>query len=142
MIGTALLLLMFGIMDLGRAYFTFLALKDAAAEGAYFGSVYPYCMTSNANCADPNNVIYRVRNNAPTGGLVDWTQAAISSTVSSAVLGGTVEVTVSYDHRLVTPFIGAIAGTQDLTLTAKSVAVVVDCEPFDDDATCMAGVVP
>src|SRR5687767_2236017 len=66
-----LIILLVGVMDLGRAYFTYLALKDAAAEGAYYGQGHPAWIDSG-DSADPNNIEYRVRNSAPQGGLVNW----------------------------------------------------------------------
>src|SRR2546425_13297602 len=64
--------LLMGVLDLGRAYFTYLALKDAAQEGAYFGSAFPQCVAAAGACDDPNNIPFRVRHSAPSGGLVDW----------------------------------------------------------------------
>jgi Flp pilus assembly protein TadG len=132
--GTALIIILFGVIDLGRAYFTYLALKDAAAEGSYFGSVYPECLETSSpvavgSCADPNNITYRIRNNAPAGGLVNWDSAAITVNVTTPEPGEEIEVLVSYQHQLITPFVGTLAGAQSLTLTARAVAVIVDCEP-------------
>src|SRR3990172_4698508 len=53
--------LLLGILDIGRAYFTFLALQDAAGEGASYAAQYPTYVTSSSS-ADPNNVTYRVKN--------------------------------------------------------------------------------
>src|SRR6185295_11358721 len=39
--------LLISLLDLGRAYFTYLALKDAASEGAYYGSAFPQCSVNN-----------------------------------------------------------------------------------------------
>ena len=36
-----LLLLLMGVVDLGRAYFAFMSMRDAAQEGAAYGSIYP-----------------------------------------------------------------------------------------------------
>ena len=132
-----LLMLVQGVLDLGRAYFTFLALKDAAADGAYFGAAYPRCIdgaggdardNSLGGCVNPNNIDYRVRKSAPSGGLVDWTNATVTTTYADPTNyapGSLVTVTVRSQYRLLTPLIGAIAGTQDLPLYAQSVSVIV-----------------
>ena len=138
-----LTILLMGVLDLGRAYFSYLALKDAAQEGAYFGSAFPQCVDNNGinndspACADPNNVLYRVRHSTPVGGLVDMNDPAAVISVSlpcgsasPCVLGSgqtsqTVTVTVSYPYTMLTPFVGAIAQGQRLTLTAQSEAVIV-----------------
>ena len=135
--GVVLIMLLQGVLDLGRAYFTYLALKDAAADGAYFGAAFPRCLdgaggdsrdNSLAGCVNPNNIDYRTRKSAPSGGLVDWTTAAVTTTYSDPtnyVPGSLVTVTVSSNYRLLTPLVGAIAGTQDLPLYAQSVGVIV-----------------
>jgi len=115
-----LLVLLAGVMDLGRAYFTYLALKDAAAEGAYYGQGHP-AWQHNTDNPDPDNIDYRVKNSAPQGGLVDWGGATITVTVPNATPGQTLTVTVTYPYQLITPFIGG----QTLTLKAQSVAVIV-----------------
>jgi Flp pilus assembly protein TadG len=126
LMGVALTVILVGLVDLGRVYFTYLALKDAAAEGAYFGAANPACLTGeDPDCAAPNNVDYRIRNSAPQGGLVDWSAASIQTAVATPVPGETITVTVSYDHELITPFIGAIVGGQTVELSARSVAVII-----------------
>lgn len=137
--------LLMGVLDVGRAYFTYLALKDAAQEGAYFGSAFPQCVNTNGinndspDCADPNSIPYRVRHSAPHGGLIDWaganSQIAIDLPCGAASpcamqAGQVLTVTVRYQYQVLTPFIGSIINGQVLTLTARSTAVIVrvpDC---------------
>ena len=135
---TFLGVLLAGLVDLGRVYFTYLALKDAAGEGAYFGAAYPTC-TDNAvrsnpayqGCGNPNNIAYRVINSNPQGGMVNWSTATVTTTLPSTIEPGKVlTVSVSADYQLITPFVGAIVGRQSIKLGARSVAVIVrvpDC---------------
>ena len=132
-----LVILMMGVLDLGRAYFTYLALKDAAQEGAYFGSAFPQCVASAGACADPNNIPFRVRHSA-NGGLVDWAGpgAHITITLPPVVQAGeSLTVTISYQYQMLTPLVGTIANGQVLTLTAQSSAVIVRV-PDCSGATC------
>ena len=46
---TFLLILLAGTMDLGRAFFTWIEMRDAAQEGAVYGSLCPV----SANIIDP-----------------------------------------------------------------------------------------
>jgi len=134
-----LVILLMGVLDLGRAYFTYLALKDAAQEGAYFGSAFPQCVDTggitNPGCADPNNIPFRVRHSAPAGGLVDWAgSGAVVTTTLPPVMkdGQSLTVTISYQYQMLTPLVGTIANGQVLTLTAQSSAVIVrvpNCGP-------------
>ncbi len=120
-----LTVILVGVVDLGRAYFTYLALKDAASEGSYFGSVYPQCASANSTCASPDNIDYRVRNASPHGGLVDWSNVGIQVNAPDLTPGQTLTVSLSYSYQLITPFVGAIAGGQTLQLGARSAAVIV-----------------
>jgi len=116
--------LLLGILDIGRAYFTFLALQDAAGEGASYAAQYPTYVTS-ANSADPNNVTYRVKNAAPVGTLVDWNSATVSVTNSgSTAQSQPITVTVTTRYQLITPFVGTIVGSQTLPLSVMSVATI------------------
>ena len=119
-----IMILMLGMLDLGRAFFTFLAMQDAAGEGASFAAVHPTWRTS-ANQADPNNITYRVRNSAPTGTLVDMNTATVTVTDD----GSLITVTMTADFQLVTPFVGGIVGSQTLPLTVRSVAVITSAGP-------------
>jgi Flp pilus assembly protein TadG len=137
--------LLMGILDLGRAYFTYLAIKDAAAEGAYFGSAFPQCVDADgvdldhngledegAGCAGTNNIDYRARNSAPRGGLVDWSSnvtrvtTTLTTTVSQDVIAGqNITVSVSTQYRMLTPLVSAIVPGQIVTFTASSSAVII-----------------
>ena len=112
-----LLTLLAGVLDIGRAYYTFLALRDAVAEGAAYGSFDP------TNSAEIEN---RVRAESPGPSLVDWTGATITSTVNGAACrGGGIEVTAQIDYQLLTPFIGAIVGSQSMPLEATVVNTIL-----------------
>lgn len=129
LMAVVLVLIMAGILDLGRAYFTYLALKDAAAEGAYFGAVFPQCAPTEVSpCTAPDTVDYRIRNSSPRGSLVDWSTAEVAVNMPSPTPGATLTVTVSYEYQLLTPFVGAIVGGQNLTLNARSAAIIVSDE--------------
>lgn len=114
---TILLTLLAGVLDIGRAYFTFLALRDAAAEGAAYGSFDP---TNTSEIED------RVRGESPGGGLVDWTDASISTDIiGAACRGGGIEVKVQIEYTMLTPFIGSIVGSQTLPMSATVVNTIL-----------------
>jgi len=46
---TVLLFLLMGVVDLGRAFFAFSSMRDAAQEGAVYGSLYPLDSNGNFN---------------------------------------------------------------------------------------------
>ncbi|GAB5494212.1 MAG: hypothetical protein Phog2KO_44270 [Phototrophicaceae bacterium] len=73
-----LLLLLSGLLDLGRAYYTYIALEEAAAEAAIYLAISPDCPAEVAGltkCEDPNNALYRAEtsgNGEFDASLVEW----------------------------------------------------------------------
>jgi Flp pilus assembly protein TadG len=108
-------------LDIGRAYYSYLALKDAAGEGAYYGSVHPGWIDSG-DCADPTNVVYRVKNSAPSGGLVNWDSVAVNVDVPSTTAGSYITVTATSQFQLIAPFTSVFTGGSTVPLTAVSSA--------------------
>lgn len=107
-----LILLLMGVIDLGRAFFTFMTLRDAAQEGAAYGSLFP---------ADGTGIINRVRN--ATDAPIDMTSADI--TVTATVVGGDacagsgMRVDVNYENfPLTMPLFQAVMGRSTIPLHA------------------------
>jgi Flp pilus assembly protein TadG len=120
---TFIILLLVGVVDFGRAFFTFMALRDAVQEGALYGSLHP---TNSAGIAS------RVK--GVSNGPIDMSQV----TVTSGVLGGAtpcagqkIEVTATYQFHITMPFLGTILGTQSFPLTASVIDNILlpPCEP-------------
>ena len=104
---TILLVLMFGIIDLGRALFTENNLVSAAREGARYGAAYP------TNPPDPDSVRLRVKNHfSPFGGPA-LTDANITLT-NLPVTGPpyeSIRVKIAYRFTWITPiqrFVGSM----------------------------------
>ena len=119
-----LLILLSGVIDLGRAFFAFIALRDAAQEGALYGSIYPLDTDGNFNSG---GIIYRVQesSNAPVNikTLSDNGDIAITPTLIGPVAchgyGIRVEV-VWTNFPLVFPFWATFfGGTSTIPLTAR-----------------------
>jgi Flp pilus assembly protein TadG len=113
-----LLILLAGMVDLGRLFIAYLSMRDAAQEGIAYGSVYPtYC----------NQIVQRVVDSAPN--LFGPTPAQVSvniggsdcasASANQACIGNEIVVTVSNPaFPLTMPFIGTILGSQTIPLTA------------------------
>jgi hypothetical protein len=74
-----LILILSGLLDLGRVYYTFIALEEAAAEAARYMAISPYCDDDTApggqQCVDPNNALYRglrAGNDEYDEALLEW----------------------------------------------------------------------
>jgi Flp pilus assembly protein TadG len=130
-----LLLMLSGLLDLGRMYYIFVSLQDAAAEAALFLSVSPECQTSadGTDCADPNNALFRAQNAGGTTGVIDF--ATITTTITYEDdepvpngirdIGDIVTVRMEYPFEFITPIMPKIASVNPITLTAISAQTVV-----------------
>jgi len=105
-----ILTLLAGAVDFGMAFFSYVALRDAAQEGALYGSLYP---------TDTNGISNRVRqsSSAPVN-LSDISKVTVSLSPPPYCRNEPITVTVRYDYQLSMPFIGAILGVNTIQLSA------------------------
>ncbi len=120
-----LLLVLSGLLDLGRLYFVYVALEDGAGEGALYLSINPECgvVGDGPTCTDPNNADYRARN---SGGLaVDWSSASIDIDRPVIGVGEPVTVTIQYPFKLFTPIIPRLLGIDQIPLTSTATQIIL-----------------
>lgn len=106
-----LLILTAGIVDGGRALFTYMALRDAAQEGAVYAALNP---------TDANEIRQRVKGTSTlVGGLVS--DSDIDITLSgTACSGNGVTIKVGIDQfKLTMPFLGTFVGGQSVPISAS-----------------------
>jgi Flp pilus assembly protein TadG len=105
-----LLLLVGGIVDLGRAFFTFMALRDAVQEGALYGSVNPTLTTEIKN---------HVLNSSDMIPDLVGSDDITVTVIGTACTGNGIKVTATYiDFPLTMPFIGSVLGSQTIPISA------------------------
>ncbi|MBN1537339.1 MAG: pilus assembly protein [Anaerolineales bacterium] len=108
-----ILILLVGVVDLGRAFFAYMTIRDAVQEGALYGSTYPN---------DFEGVKNRVRGTAkfPVD-LSDTVNVAVPDPeiIGSACAGHSIKVQTTYTFTLTTPFLGTIIGTQNVPIKAS-----------------------
>ncbi len=106
---TLLMFFLAGTIDLGRAFFTYMALRDAAQEGASYASISP----GNASAIEE-----RARTSSTFPVDLTSPDVGVSTVVSGAGCSGdSVTVTVRYNNfPLVFPFSNVIFGQNYLTL--------------------------
>jgi Flp pilus assembly protein TadG len=103
-----LLLLLLGVLDVGRAFWALVALKDAASEGALYAASYPTMTTQiKERAAESSNALVAL---SPDMFSVDY--------VDPPTAGEPVTVTVTYDLELLNPVINAIVPDGKLILRA------------------------
>ena len=105
-----LLLLVGGIVDLGRAFFTFMALRDSVQEGALYGPVNPTVTTEIKNhVLDSSDMI---------PDLISSGDISVTI-IGTACTGNGIQVTATYsDFPLTMPFIGTVLGGQTISISA------------------------
>jgi Flp pilus assembly protein TadG len=130
---TLMLVLVAGAVDLGSAFFAYIAISDAAQEGALYGSIAAVIDTNNNgkyDTGEPLNsaaIINRVRqsSNQP----VDLTNITKVTVVVSATnppcAGGGITVTVTYNYQLTMPLIGAVIGSQTIPVRASATNTIL-----------------
>lgn len=110
-----LLLLMIGLLDLGRAYYVIVALRDAADEGASYASIAP---------TDVSGVQARVAD--ATGGLITVNPGNVSVTAPTLAAGRPVTVTVNYHYDFYLPLADPFLPEGGITLRGVSTHTILN----------------
>jgi len=101
---TFMLFVLAGVVEFGMAFFQFIQLRDAAQEGALYGSIHP---------TDTNGIISRVRysSSSPVD-LTNTTTVTVPppTIIGSACEGNSLQIDVYYDHVVFMPFMSQILG--------------------------------
>jgi len=110
-----LVLIIAGILDLGRAYVTLVALNDAAAEGATYAALHP---------GDTLQIVARTIGSSSA--LVQLEASQVSVEYQDPPSAGLpITVTVAYDYQILTPIVNAIVPSGTLSLHAQEVRAIV-----------------
>lgn len=122
-----LLLLLGGLVDLGRMMYTYVALQNAVGEGAHFGSMYPL---------EVDEIVYRTQNeNVGTVVLWDECQGCISVRyVPNRVpdgprVGDSVVVRVEYPFRMIGPLHGVFGWDGVIVLVSEASQRILSSVP-------------
>nr|HID13799.1 pilus assembly protein [Anaerolineae bacterium] len=112
-----LLIVLAGVLDLGRLYYAYVAVSDAAAEGAAYAAIHP---------DDTEGVVERAQ--AASSGLVEIDEGLVEIDCPTVAPGAPVTVTVSYTFTVATPFINAMVPDGVLMLRAVATDVILTGE--------------
>jgi Flp pilus assembly protein TadG len=108
-----ILLIMVGVVDLGRAYFAYMTVVNVAQEGARYGAANP-----NAKDIDTH------AQNEAQGSGVNSAQLTVShSFPNGCVPGNTIQVDVTYNFQFITAY---IFGVNTIPLRASDRMMVLD----------------
>ncbi len=105
-----LMLILVGILDLGRLAATYVILTDAAREGARYGA---------STSANSTKIAQRIHGEV-TGSLVDYTQmpAPVVTCSPDCSVGNSVQVQVTYPFTFITTYI--FAGVSTMNISAQA----------------------
>src|SRR5215216_2170733 len=118
-LGVSLLILLYllsGAAEFGVLFFQFVQLRDAAQEGALYGSMNPPTGLGDANdLAKIDAIKTRAKYSSPTRSPIDLINDSgvkIFVTVPDGKYceGGSLEIRVTYDHKIFMPFMARILG--------------------------------
>jgi Flp pilus assembly protein TadG len=93
-----LLIILLGILDVGRLYMTMVAIHDAAAEGASYAASYP---------TRTDQIQQRAAESSTALTTIDPLMVVVTYG-DSPTSGQPITVTVNYDYDLLTPLLSAI----------------------------------
>ena len=114
-----LVFLLSGAVEFGIAFFQFIQLRDAAQEGALYGSLNPPAHAGDA--AKINAILNRAKfsSSSPIDLQTD-PNVNITVTVTDGQYceGGSLQVTIIYPHRIFMPVVPGLIGSQTIPLTA------------------------
>lgn len=123
-----LLILMSAVIDLGWSLYTLIAMQDSAQEGAIFASM----------CQNTSSIL--VRTQESTTEPLDASDISDISIVfldedgnpgGNVTYGSTVKVTLTLEHQILTPFVGAFIGNEGYyPLTASATSTIMRLETY------------
>jgi Flp pilus assembly protein TadG len=123
-----LLWLLAGVIDFGIGFFSYVAIRDAAQEGALYGSVV-YDENHPTYTVDQLKamIIDRVENSSSAP--VDFHSPSVQVQVTPSgtwCAGNYLKLDVTYEYPIMMPMVGIIIGP---TITLKSTATSILLEP-------------
>lgn len=118
-----IIILLAGAFDLGNAFIDYIALRDAAQEGALYGSIVPKNdeieQRIQKSSSKPLEMsAFLADCNSEHGICIDYFDKSGNST-SDPCSGDTIVVKVNYRYQLIMPFIGTFLGSQFISLHAQ-----------------------
>jgi Flp pilus assembly protein TadG len=125
-----LLWLLSGVIDFGIGFFSYVAIRDAAQEGALYGSVV-YDPDHPSYTVDDFRAMITERVQNSSTAPVDLTSSSVQVVINPPATwcaGNPLRVDVSYDYPIMMPMVGILTGpTITLRASATSILLVPLC---------------
>lgn len=112
-----LLLILSGAVEFGIAFFQFIQLRDAAQEGALYGSINPTDVAGiTARTQDASSSPINLTTITPVIGYSDSTKKCE---------GYAITVAMTYDHKIFMPFMPKVLGRSTIPLKASVTDTII-----------------
>lgn len=114
-----LLIILIGVVDVGRMYYAYVIITDAAAEGATYAAINPNDVAeienrARAACGDIATGVQLVEVTCPT--------------CPTPVSGDIVTVSISYDYVVLTPFMNVLFEEGTVPIQSEATGVILSGE--------------
>lgn len=117
-----IVIILVGAVDVGRAVITYLALRDAAQEGALYASINPLDTSGIENHVWGSSTLLTDLHNDTSANV----SVQISYMGIDNCTGYPIKVAVSYDNfPITTPFFGTFMGRQSISLRGEIVETIL-----------------
>ena len=133
-----LVLLLLGTLDFGMAIFSYSMLRDAAQEGAFYGSFNPTNLEEIENRARnisprAEDVVFSSPVQLRDTDAVKVNVQAFGGACQGATndVANSIQVNVTYRYPILMPFIGRLIGSRTIPLTGTATNIILQpaCEP-------------
>lgn len=115
-----LLYLLSGAVEFGILFFQYVQLRDAAQEGALYGSTSPPTSATDTLNIAAIETRARSASSSPINLTTDPNVTVnVAVTDGKYCEGGSLQVTVTYPHHIFMPFMPQLIGRNQITLTAS-----------------------
>ena len=115
---TVIMTLLAGAVEFGIALFQYVQLRDAAQEGALYGSLNPDDLAGiEARVKAASSSPIDLQNDGRVGITIDIIEN--SDVEAESCEGDGMQVTIAYPHDIFMPFLSAILGTDTIQINAS-----------------------
>jgi Flp pilus assembly protein TadG len=116
------IILLAGVVDLGRAFIAYIIIRDAAQEGAVYGSIAPKDDLDILRDNVEERVKFSFTDPSDSSNIpIDITKLTVQTDVLGATCaapGSGIRVRVEYTLPVTMPFLGTIIGSQEMKMAA------------------------
>lgn len=130
-----MVMIVFGVLDLGRLYFTHIAMEDGVGEAALYVSINPDCVTADSGeeCSYPDNALDRAKESIKIPFVnIDDSNLTVECFVDDVEIncedaspGDVAKVTMSYDYQFLTPLLRKVNSLPTITLESEATTLIL-----------------